>query len=107
MTKSKKILVHYNSELSNTWYSINFSACSLSSSLDSLKNLRSRNQQLRIQNHLAKEEIQNLERVSVKLLGETLESNVVSIEIGKHGMINVGNIVFHTGSVKIITDLTL
>lgn len=34
-------------------------------------------------------------RCSVKILGESLESNVVAVEIRIHGMVNIGDIVFH------------
>ena len=32
------------------------------------------------------------------LLGKALESNIVSVKIGIHGMIHVGDIVFHPGT---------
>lgn len=31
-----------------------------------------------------------------KLLGETLERDIVSVKVSKHGMIHIGDIVFHT-----------
>lgn len=34
--------------------------------------------------------------MSKKLLGKTLERYIVPVEIGIHGMVNVGDVVFHT-----------
>lgn len=31
-----------------------------------------------------------------ELLGKTLESNIISIKVGKHGMIDIRNIILHT-----------
>lgn len=81
-----------------TWYSISFSACSLSSVLDSLKNL------FVIMNlinefHLAKHSSRIREKnwgCSKKLLGKSLESDIVSVKVGIHGMVHIRDIVFHT-----------
>ena len=85
-----------------TWYFISFSACSLSSSLDSLKNLFPPWKSIKF---IRKKYIENYE-VSLTnnheishfqmLLGKSLKSNVVSVKVGKHGVVHIGNVVFHT-----------
>lgn len=37
-------------------------------------------------------------RFSRLILGQSLQSNIVSVEVGIHGMIHVGDIVFHVVS---------
>lgn len=34
-------------------------------------------------------------------LGKSLESNVVPVEVCKHGMVHIGNVVFHTVTHKL------
>ena len=84
---------------------MSFSACSLSSSLDSLKNLFSTHKNTQIHkrlNHIIRNKFKNnlhneaYEGFVSVLLGKSLESNVVSVKVCKQRVVHIGNIVFHT-----------
>lgn len=84
-----------------TWYSINFSAWPLSSSLDSLKNLFNNTIFLHLNlNFRHKRKARTKKRKEISecedSLGQTLECNIVSIEVSIHGMVHIWHIVFNT-----------
>lgn len=78
-----------------TWYSMSFSACCLSSSLDSLKNLKRKDDKSTLAITRVMQAVgENL--CSLWLLGKAPESNVIPVEVCIHCMIHIRHIVFHT-----------
>jgi hypothetical protein len=82
--------------MDDTWYSMSFSACSLSSSLDCLKNLKKRNK--RASEHCADSFGKLRPAIALHLLGKSLEGDIVAVKVGVEGVVCVRGIVLHAAN---------